>query len=64
MIDNGIQVGELNEEFKVDKESIQLVNVSDDPSLAGCLVYFMKAGETTFGTDPSSTITMNGLGMA
>jgi len=32
------------------------VNVSEDPSLAGCLVYFLKAGETTFGIDPKSTI--------
>lgn len=37
--------------------------MSEDPSLAGCLVYYLKAGETTIGTDQNSTITMNGLGM-
>lgn len=39
------------------------MNVSDDPSLAGCLVYFLKPGDNTIGT-ANSTITMNGLGMA
>lgn len=63
MIDNGIQLDELDEEFKFDPNCIQLVNVSDDPSLAGCLVYFLKAGDSTIGTDANSTITMNGLGM-
>lgn len=63
MIDNGISLDELDEEFKFDPNCIQLVNVSDDPSLAGCLVYFLKAGDSTIGTDANSTITMNGLGM-
>jgi hypothetical protein len=42
----------------------KLVNVSDDPSLSGCLMYLLPQGEDTkIGEDPSCTIQLLGIGI-
>ena len=47
-----------------DKTTPHLLNMSDDPSLAGCLLYFLPRGErTSVGSDLDSTIVFDGLGI-
>lgn len=42
----------------------RLVNVSGDPSLSGCLAYFIAEGEpTTFGSDEANKVPLKGLGI-
>lgn len=41
-----------------------LLNMSDDASLAGSLMYLLQRGErTSIGSDPDNTIVLDGLGM-
>jgi hypothetical protein len=59
-------VGLLNidaeEAFSLEQVTPYLLNMSDDPQLAGCLLYFLRRGEeTSIGGDSSSTIVVNGL---
>ena len=39
------------------------MNISDDPSLTGCLVYYLKLGENKFGTNKDCDFIINGLGI-
>lgn len=41
-----------------------LLNMSDEPQLAGCLMYLLQKGErTSIGSDPDNTIVVDGLGV-
>ena len=41
-----------------------LLNMSDDASLAGALMYLLQRGERTcIGSDPDNTIVLDGLGI-
>ena len=46
-----------------DKEAPFLMNMSDDPSLSGCLVYYLKKGVNNFGSQKDSEVMLNGLGI-
>jgi hypothetical protein len=48
--DNGVTSDELLSQFNIDKESVYLLNISDDPSLSGCLMLVLKNGENMFGS--------------
>lgn len=62
--DSGLTMSEVMESVGLDKSTPQLVNVSSDPMLAGCLFYFLKLGEATaLGSDKACKIVINGLGM-
>jgi hypothetical protein len=54
----------VGKQFDVDDDAITLVNISDDPSISNCLVYVMKKGENSVGTDPINTIALKGLGVS
>jgi hypothetical protein len=42
-----------------------LLNISDDPALSGCLLYFLKQdGKTTIGTASDNDIRLEGLGIS
>ncbi len=41
-----------------------LLNMSDDVSLAGCLMYPLQLNErTSIGSDPDNTVVVHGLGV-
>jgi len=41
-----------------------LMNMSDDPALSGCLVYYLQRGEdNSIGSDPDNQIVVDGLGV-
>mmetsp|Transcript_23971 Transcript_23971/g.53982 ORF Transcript_23971/g.53982 Transcript_23971/m.53982 type:complete len:1025 (+) Transcript_23971:51-3125(+) len=62
--DMGLSIDEIMGNFNMDKETPELLNISDDPSLSGCLVYFVVKGQdTTIGSDPDCTIVLQGLGI-
>ena len=35
--------------YRVDKNTPYLINISDDPSMSGCLVFYLKNGDNSFG---------------
>jgi hypothetical protein len=47
----------------MDKETPYLMNMSDDPSLAGCLIFYLKMGEHKFGSSKECDFIVNGLGI-
>jgi len=61
----GLTSTDLRENLNVDPDAPYLVNVSDDPTLAGCLVFFLKDGNTTIGSadEDEIDIIIKGLGM-
>eukprot|EP00928_Gymnodinium_smaydae_P028524 TRINITY_DN21727_c1_g4_i1.p1 TRINITY_DN21727_c1_g4~~TRINITY_DN21727_c1_g4_i1.p1 ORF type:complete len:852 (-),score=197.37 TRINITY_DN21727_c1_g4_i1:98-2653(-) len=64
MKDFGLSLEDISSMMNVDKDTPKLINISDDPSLSGSLVYYLTAGDQFgVGTDPSNKIKMNGLGM-
>jgi len=49
----------------VDKMTPFLLNMSDDPTLAGCLLYYMLPGSTrTVGSGPENSIHLQGIGIS
>ena len=59
MRDSGLTAQEMNV-----GNSPYLMNISDDPSLAGVLVFQLKPGKTEIGKNPSAgQIKINGLGL-
>jgi len=51
--------------FDGDRNTPILLNMSDDPMVAGCLVYHLVAGEiTTIGAAADSKITLKGIGIS
>jgi len=65
MEDMGLSFDEILENFGMKKDQPQLVNISDDPSLNGCLVYFLPDGdEQRIGCDKEGcNIVLDGLGI-
>lgn len=61
--ENGLDDGEIKEMFKQDPDAIQLINISNDASMANCLIYFLKDGDNKMGSKKGNTITMTGLGI-
>jgi len=54
----------INSVFGVDKGTPYLLNMSDDPSLAGCLLYYIVAGKAqTIGAAKDNTIRLSGIGI-
>ena len=49
--------------IRFEKEAPYLINISDDPSLSGCLVFFLKSGMNIFGSSKDCDIIINGLGI-
>jgi hypothetical protein len=54
----------VGKQFNVDDDAITLVNISDDPSISNCLVYVMKSGKNSVGSEPTNTVILKGLGVA
>ena len=39
------------------------MNMNDDPSLSGCLIYYLKKGTNKFGCQKESDVSLNSLGI-
>jgi len=62
--DMGLSTQEITHGMGMDVDTPHLVNMSDDPSLRGCLIYYLVAQTgSTVGTDSKCTILIMGLGM-
>ena len=63
----GLSSSKLGEALNAEEGSPYLLNVSDDPTLAGWLVFFLKNGETCVGSSKDEEIEVDiiikGLGM-
>ena len=61
----GLSSEDVDEVFGLEKNTPHLLNMSDDPVLSGCLVYFLPKGQTTkLGSHPENQIVISGLGIA
>merc|ERR1719487_1602005 len=62
--DGCLSQDEISQAFGVDSQTPYLVNMCDDPLLAGCLLYVVKQGaSTTIGAAKENTITLQGIGI-
>eukprot|EP00746_Dinoflagellata_sp_MGD_P166360 gnl/MRDRNA2_/MRDRNA2_96189_c0_seq1.p1 gnl/MRDRNA2_/MRDRNA2_96189_c0~~gnl/MRDRNA2_/MRDRNA2_96189_c0_seq1.p1 ORF type:complete len:1191 (+),score=233.88 gnl/MRDRNA2_/MRDRNA2_96189_c0_seq1:70-3642(+) len=62
--DMGLSTMEIAESMQVHKDSPQLINLSDDPALNGCLIYFLDNGQVTMlGSSKKCKIRLQGLGV-
>merc|ERR1719262_2053167 len=62
--DMGLSGDEIDEVFGIEKDTPYMLNMSDDPSLTGCLMYFLKPGiTTTIGSGAENGIVLKGLGI-
>lgn len=62
--DAGLDAGELAEGFGVSKDAPHLLNISDDPTMAGLLIFHLKEGENAMGKElAKGGIKINGLGI-
>ena len=52
LADAGLDSGELSEAFGVDKDTPHLLNISDDPTMVGMLIFYLKDGNVTLGKEP------------
>mmetsp|Transcript_94625 Transcript_94625/g.187482 ORF Transcript_94625/g.187482 Transcript_94625/m.187482 type:complete len:935 (-) Transcript_94625:101-2905(-) len=60
----GLNIDETSTAFRVDSNYPQLVNISEDPSLSGCLLYYLRPGEdATLGAAKENKIVLKGLGI-
>ena len=50
--------------FNADSNTINLINISDDPSISNWLVYFMHNSKNTLGTDNENKVVLKGLGIS
>ena len=55
--------GDIFGALGVDKNSVHMINISDDPSMASCLIYAFKEGKCTIGSAQDNTIVLKGLGI-
>lgn len=62
---NGLLLTEMSTSLGLGESTPQLVNISHDPSLQGCLVFFLRKGERaiSIGSAEGSEIRFRGLGM-
>ena len=64
LADGGLSMDEIREELKIDSDTPYILNISDDPSLTGCLVFYLNKGVSKLGTNSSkSAIIIKGLGI-
>eukprot|EP00746_Dinoflagellata_sp_MGD_P142257 gnl/MRDRNA2_/MRDRNA2_75219_c0_seq1.p1 gnl/MRDRNA2_/MRDRNA2_75219_c0~~gnl/MRDRNA2_/MRDRNA2_75219_c0_seq1.p1 ORF type:complete len:1186 (+),score=279.21 gnl/MRDRNA2_/MRDRNA2_75219_c0_seq1:125-3682(+) len=62
--DMGLSTDEITAVYKLDPNTPHLVNISDDPSLSGALMYFLEEGVATLiGSDEKCKIRLTGLGV-
>ncbi|KAF4673479.1 hypothetical protein FOL47_010532 [Perkinsus chesapeaki] len=60
--DMGLSSKEINAAFGVAHDTPYMLNISEDPMLSGCLLYYLKTDEdTTIGSAESSNIVLHGL---
>ncbi|EER19257.1 kif1, putative, partial [Perkinsus marinus ATCC 50983] len=60
--DMGLSSKEINTAFGVAHDTPYMLNISEDPMLSGCLLYYLKTNEdTTIGSADSSNIVLHGL---
>ncbi|CAJ1406591.1 unnamed protein product [Effrenium voratum] len=60
----GLSSEDVDEVFGLEKNTPHLLNMSDDPVLSGCLVYFLPKGQVTkMGSHPDNDIVIKGLGI-
>jgi len=59
----GLSSADIDEVFGMEKNTPHLLNMSDDPSLSGCLMYFLCKGTTAIGSHADNQIVLNGLGI-
>lgn len=64
LADNGLADEDIKDKFQQHPDSIQLINISNDPSLASCLIYFLKKGDNKLGSADGNAIIMKGLGVS
>merc|ERR1719201_787075 len=60
-----LPVEDVGQLVGVDSGTPYLLNISDDPALSGCLLYFLRPEPeaSTVGQDPSNSIVLRGLGI-
>lgn len=64
LADMGLSGSGMAQAMNMNPNTPYLMNIADDPSLAGCLVYYIPINEdVSLGSDTSCTITLKGLGM-
>mmetsp|Transcript_24411 Transcript_24411/g.43349 ORF Transcript_24411/g.43349 Transcript_24411/m.43349 type:complete len:1306 (-) Transcript_24411:15-3932(-) len=62
--ENGLSQYHITQAFGISKGSPYLLNMADDPMLAGCLIYLLKDSEVTrIGASKENTITLKGVGI-
>jgi hypothetical protein len=60
----GLTFEDMEEEFGISPDTPKLINISDDPSLSGSLLYMLEIDKDTFvGEDPSCQIVLEGIGI-
>eukprot|EP00746_Dinoflagellata_sp_MGD_P009475 gnl/MRDRNA2_/MRDRNA2_119280_c0_seq1.p1 gnl/MRDRNA2_/MRDRNA2_119280_c0~~gnl/MRDRNA2_/MRDRNA2_119280_c0_seq1.p1 ORF type:complete len:1291 (+),score=258.30 gnl/MRDRNA2_/MRDRNA2_119280_c0_seq1:198-4070(+) len=61
---SGLTTNNMTGIFGVDKDSPYLLNMADDPMLAGCLLYFLAKGKkTSIGAADYNDIVLRGIGI-
>lgn len=61
---NGLSPVHITEAFGIGKGTPYLLNMADDPMLAGCLIYLIKeTEETRIGAHQDNTINLKGVGI-
>lgn len=64
LADGGLSNDEINKAFGVDSKTPYMLNMADDPMLAGCLLYFLAEGiPTTIGSASDNKIQLKGIGI-
>ena len=60
----GLSSAKIGEALNVEEGTPYLLNISDDPTLAGCLVFYVQEGETVIGSSKGNVdILIQGLGI-
>ncbi|KAF4693915.1 hypothetical protein FOZ60_009662 [Perkinsus olseni] len=60
--DMGLSSNEINTAFGVAHDTPYMLNISEDPMLSGCLLYYLKTDEeTTIGSADTNNIVLHGL---
>ena len=64
MKDAGLSTEELWDAIGASKDTPYIMNISDDPSMAGVLIFYLKEGQTQVGKSVGKGgIKINGLGV-
>eukprot|EP00930_Biecheleria_cincta_P046265 TRINITY_DN31903_c0_g1_i1.p1 TRINITY_DN31903_c0_g1~~TRINITY_DN31903_c0_g1_i1.p1 ORF type:complete len:908 (-),score=137.23 TRINITY_DN31903_c0_g1_i1:211-2934(-) len=64
MEDMALDLDEIATVFKMDKDIPRLINISDDPSLSGSLIYFLRKKEhSMIGSNQKCRVNLTGAGI-